>query len=112
MKEEITRQLHNVIMANCYQKILQFCIDYNLPIQTIYDKYCRTHSYQVIERNSLTIHQSSSQEPILLLSSLTPMHYQQRQFWIDSQNRVYQQKDHFWNLVGIYNPELSLLYYS
>ena len=77
---------------------------------TIIDTYCRHEFFMLTNQNELRI--NNSDQSIQILHNLQEIDYQGTHYWIDSKNLVYQRVNHLLSLVGIYNPELSLLYYS
>ena len=110
MKQEILIQLQNVVVTIIYRILIKFCIDHQLCINTIIDTYCRREFYMLTNQNELQI--NNSDQSIQILHNLQEIDYQGTHYWIDSKNLVYQRVNHLLSLVGIYNPELSLLYYS
>ena len=110
MKQEILIQLQNVVVTIIYRILIKFCIDHKLCINTIIDTYCRHEYYMLTKQNELRI--NNSDQSIQILHNLQEIDYQGTHYWIDSKNLVYQRVNHLLSLVGIYNPELSLLYYS
>ena len=113
MKQEIVIQLQNVMVTTIYRILIKFCIDHHLCINTIIDTYCKHEFYRITTQKELTLKQSNQKnQSIQILHNLQGINYQGTQYWIDSNNLVYQQTNHLLSLIGIYNPELSLLYYS